>query len=124
MASGKYRAVLYVGMQTLTFGMLIYPEGVASRSPGLPYSATLGAGAAPAWGRAFVATPTGLRPPAADTITPPNRSVHHSNKEGHNPVGVGINHDPLTQGSRVRQPLGCEMQSRWDCPQASKPPSL
>jgi hypothetical protein len=59
-----------------------HPEGVASQSPRLLYSATLGCGGD---GRP---TPKGLRPARA-TIYNNRFVVQHWIRSGHNPVGVG-----------------------------------
>ena len=66
------------------------PEGVASLSPGLLYSATLGEGVQPRTSLVVGPTLKGLRPINKFNVPPPYlmSSVGH---QGHNPLGLGSN---------------------------------
>ncbi len=98
------------------------PKGVASLSPGLLYSATLGDGAAPEPELVVGRNPDGVAAYGSSYTAPPRFVVHRPGRQTRSPAGVGTN--PESQGSRVRQPLGCEMQSRWDWRNSGPPPSL
>ena len=68
-----------------------HPEGVASVSPGLPYSATLGDGVAQRGVGRSLQPQTGLRTSSRHHYAALHRFVNDSNRERRNPVGVGAN---------------------------------
>jgi hypothetical protein len=63
-----------------------------------------------------MATLKGLRPAVNGTLP---RHASSLIIRATTPLGLGSIAIERSQGSRVRQPLGCETQSRWDCPDSS-----
>ena len=80
------------------------PEGVASLSPGLLYSATLGDGVE--WRTSLVIDPNpeGVASCRMNCHGAARFVIYRLGEQGHNPVGVGKQRDPPPQGSRVQQP--------------------
>jgi len=87
------------------------PEGVASASPGLPYSPTLGDSAASMRCQSVAATPTGLRPGMV-TKHDEKLVVHHSNGGRRNPCRGRVS-EIMSQGRRVWQPWTVWCNPGW-----------
>ena len=76
-----------------------------SLSPELLYSATLGDGVEPRTSLVIGPNPEGVASCRIDLHSGATFVVDSSlEHQGHNPVGVGKQRDPASQGSRVQQP--------------------
>ena len=78
------------------------PNGVASSSPGLPYSATLGDGAAAEAELVVAGNPEGVAAYGSRHTAPPRFALVLCAK-GATPLGFGTLYNPASQGSRVQQ---------------------